>query len=104
MFVFLILDVNVIKDEIFPISSIINSYKLSRLHLLCNTVNEEKQLHLQVYLRSRRVRCQKCFSIYKKYRNVACMVNKFLSSFSFRSWFFSFSFDKTLLELRIPLK
>ena len=90
MFVFLILDVNVIKDEIFLISSIINSYKLSRLHLLCNIVNEEKQLHLQVYLRSRRVRCQKCFSIFKKYRSVTCMVSEFLLSFSFRSCFFFF--------------
>ena len=87
MFVFLILDVNVVKDEIFLISSITNWYKLSRLHLLCNIINEEKQSHLQVYLRSRRVRCQKCFPIYKKYRNVTCMVSEFLLSFSFRSCF-----------------
>lgn len=90
MFVFLILDANVVKDEIYLISSITNWYKLSRLHLLCNTVNEEKQLHLQVYLRSLRVRCQKCFPIYKKYRNVTCMVSEFLLSFSFRSCFFFF--------------
>ena len=94
MFVFLILDVNVVKDEIFLISSITNSYKLSRLHLLCNIVNEEKQLHLQVYLRSRRVCCQKCFSIYKKYRNSTCMVSEFLLRFSFRSCFFLFPLTK----------
>ena len=45
MFVFLILDANVVKDEIYLISSITNWYKLSRLHLLCNTVNENNYIY-----------------------------------------------------------
>ena len=96
MFVFLILDVNVVKDEIFLISSITNWYKLSRLHLLCNIINVEKQLHLQVHLRSRRVRCQMCSPIYQNYRNVTCMVSEFLLSFSFRSCF-CFFLDKHII-------
>ena len=70
MFVFLIIHLNVVKDEIFLISPTTHWYKLNRLHLLCNIFNEEKQLHFQVYLRNRRVCCQKCSNIYQKYQNV----------------------------------
>ena len=49
MFVFLILDANVVKDEIYLISSITNWYKLSRLHLLCNTINENNYIYRYIW-------------------------------------------------------
>ena len=40
--------------------------------------------------------CQKCS------KNVTCMVSEFLLSFSSTLSVLAFSFDKTLLELRVP--
>ena len=42
------------------------------------------------------MRCQKCFPIYKKYRNSTCMASEFLLRFSFRSCFFLFPWQNII--------